>query len=217
MKTIAIAITIVLGGIGGYALWRTTSTSRPIAIAPSDNPTSVGSTSSTQAATHTGTPSPVAPPNAKAPGRRLMFPGWEDVVIGDVPPVDARQKCSVELFDGSKFTKCHACRSASLPLPCIELVSQNGDPVQSVSAELPQDESEAKNVTKALRDAWGPAKTSRHNNVVDMDCWELDGYSAGLATNYYDASIIDPNDPNAIMPRAQHPRRVVLISKSRCM
>jgi hypothetical protein len=77
--------------------------------------------------------------------RHLTLPGWEDALPGGAVPSDARQRCTDKDTDGtpldSHFLKCKGCRSAQLPLPCIEVVSDDdGKHAFVISARLPLDD-----------------------------------------------------------------------------
>lgn len=159
-------------------------------------------------------------PDAIRLDTRLVFPGWEDLVIGQEPPADARQRCERvgedRIGEGKKYEDCHSCRSASLPLPCVRVGIEDGV-VWLVSAEIPTGKDHIAGVLAAIHAAWG-RPTKQHRGVLsDIDCWYREHDQAADSVFKYDlhgvmSDVIDgKKDWNARVPRAQHPHRGIMI------
>jgi hypothetical protein len=146
---------------------------------------------------------PVAEPTGllqqqkEAASERLTLPGWEDLLVGEPLPGDARQTCTdkdggTQLPDHEKI--CKGCRSAQLPTPCVEVMTLDGVHAAVISAKLPDDEQVAKAV-EALHTRWGAA-TSRDGTAgqLEWEEWSAQHESVMLATNFLDMSDCSDQD-----------------------
>ena len=147
--------------------------------------------------------------------KHFTFPGWEDVVVGRAPPADARQSCTHPDPDAKEFVQCKACRSAKLAAPCIEIMT-NADKTVIVSADVPTDGAAGAAMIAALKRSWGPPDKTHHTylerqEISYEECWRGPSDGVMFVTNYYDLSAVDLKNPNARVPRAQHPIRILSI------
>ena len=124
--------------------------------------------------------------SASATEHHLTLPGWEDLLPGHAPPPDVFQACS-HLDDDSKLDKCRGCRSAKLPLPCVDLLyDPRKTEVYSIVVRLPDIEEEAAKVVDSLHAAWGaPTSTNGEKDWIE-ETWQTQWENAELITDNLD-------------------------------
>jgi hypothetical protein len=128
-----------------------------------------------------------------APNDRLTLPGWEDVLVGNELPADARQNCTDTDTDGSQLPDhermCKGCRSAHLPTPCVQVATFDAVHVDIISASLPDSDQQLAKIVETLHARWGAA-TSHGGTAgqLEWEQWDTQHESVMLATNFFDFS-----------------------------
>ena len=136
---------------------------------------------------------PTQPPQhneKKVSTQPFTLPGWEDVIIEE-PPSDllvtdlggtCRYSFKRERDPQRRWQNCKACRASDLPLPCIDVVLDDGK-VSMFSATLPRSVDEREHVTSLLMKAWGKPSSRVRDSQVHIITWEQYRYTTILSSN----------------------------------